>query len=102
MTMTLAESVAQLDVELAEAPMVARGILDITVLWQPKVDAIRAAVCDFGLAAVETVGHKPRNPLTEQGIEDTLAGKHDEANCSACRAKAEINRGFGKVLEEPK
>ena len=77
------------------------GLGDLNAI-EDSVKTLDAAVCDFGLAAVETVGHKPRNPLTEQGIEDTLAGKHDEANCSACRAKAEINRGFGKVLEEPK
>ena len=47
---TLDEAVANLDEVLADAPLVARGILDITVLWQPKVDAIRTAVRDVALA----------------------------------------------------
>ena len=47
---TLKEAVANLDEVLADAPLVARGILDITVLWQPKVDAIRTAVRDVALA----------------------------------------------------
>ena len=51
--LTLDEAVAKLDAELADAPLVARGILDITVLWQPKADAIRAAVRDVALAAVD-------------------------------------------------
>jgi len=84
MTMTLAESVAQLDVELAEAPMVARGILDITVLWQPKADAIRAAVRDFGLATIDGCSAYHGNRL--EFMQRTM--------------KAEINRVFGKVLEE--
>ena len=51
--LTLEEAVAELDAELADAPLVARGILDITVLWQPKADAIRAAVCDVALAELQ-------------------------------------------------
>ena len=57
--LTLEEAVAKLDAELADAPLVARGILDITVLWQPKADAIRAAVRDVTLAAVEEVLASP-------------------------------------------
>ena len=50
------------------------------------------AAAEFGKAAVTAVGHNPRYPLTEQGIEDSLAGKHDEQTCSACRVEATINR----------
>ena len=55
-------------------------------------DATIDAAAEAMLAAATAIGHNPRYPLTEQGIEDSLAGKHDEQTCSACQVEATIKR----------
>jgi hypothetical protein len=61
-------------------------------------DATIDAAAEGMLAAATAIGHNPRYPLTEEGIEDSLAGKHDEQTCSACRVEATIKR----LIEEAK
>jgi len=97
------EAVFQKIVENARAICVAcnlerKGRSPLPVWAIHTCDATIDAAAEGMLAAATAIGHNPRYPLTEQGIEDSLAGKHDEQTCSACQVEATIKR----LIEEAK